>query len=133
MKETALRELQGASRLGLGFFNRLIRRIESTKPLAGSGVTIKEQEDGIEISISKQVELMIGAIEPGQQGEQGDPGDDGADGADGVNGIDGINGTNGTNGINGATGPSGTTYGYAVINVCSNGNPATLSVLLGPP
>lgn len=142
MKETALRELQGASRLGLGFFNRLIRRIESTKPLAGSGVTIKEQENGIEISISEQVELMIGAIEPGEQGEMGDPGDDGEDGADGIDGIDGINGTNGTNGTNGingvtgatgATGPSATTYGYAVINVCSNGNPATLSILLGPP
>lgn len=139
MKETALRELQGASRLGLGFFNRLIRRIESTKPLAGSGVTIKEQENGIEISISKQVELMIGAIEPGEKGEKGDPGEDGADGIDGIDGINGTNGTNGTNGINGvtgatgATGPSGTTYGYIILNVCSNGNPATISLLRGPP
>lgn len=52
MKESRLNELQGASRLTLGFFNRLIRRIESTKPLAGSGVTITEQENGIEISSS---------------------------------------------------------------------------------
>ena len=50
MKETQLKELQGASRLTLGFFNRLIRRIECTKPLAGSRITITEQENGIEIS-----------------------------------------------------------------------------------
>lgn len=50
MKETQLKELQGASRLTRGFFNRLIRRIECTKPLAGSGITITEQENGIEIS-----------------------------------------------------------------------------------
>jgi len=52
MKESRLNELQGASRLTLGFFNRLIRRIESTKPLAGSGITITEQENGIEIASS---------------------------------------------------------------------------------
>jgi hypothetical protein len=52
MKETQLKELQGASRLTLGFFNRLIRRIECTKPLAGAGVTITEQENGFEISSS---------------------------------------------------------------------------------
>lgn len=50
MKESRLNELQGASRLTRGFFNRLIRRIECTKPLAGSGITITEQENGIEIS-----------------------------------------------------------------------------------
>ena len=50
MKETQLKELQGASRLTRGFFNRLIRRIECTKPLAGSRITITEQENGIEIS-----------------------------------------------------------------------------------
>jgi hypothetical protein len=52
MKESRLNELQGASRLTLGFYNRLIRRIECTKPLAGSGVTITEQENGIEIASS---------------------------------------------------------------------------------
>jgi len=52
MKETQLKELQGASRLSRGFFNRLIRRIECTKPLAGSGVTITEQENGFEIASS---------------------------------------------------------------------------------
>jgi hypothetical protein len=50
MREPKINELQGASRLTLGFYNRLIRRIESTKPLAGSGVTISEKENGIEIS-----------------------------------------------------------------------------------
>lgn len=52
MKEPRLNELQGASRLTLGFYNRLIRRIECTRPLAGSGVTITEQENGIEIASS---------------------------------------------------------------------------------
>ena len=50
MKESRLNELQGASRLTLGFYNRLIRRIECTKPLAGSGITITEKENGIEIA-----------------------------------------------------------------------------------
>jgi hypothetical protein len=52
MREPKINELQGASRLTLGFFNRLIRRIESTKPLAGSGIKITEQENGIEIASS---------------------------------------------------------------------------------
>jgi hypothetical protein len=79
MKETRLNELQGASRLTLGFFNRLIRRIECTKPLAGSGITITEQENGIEIS----------------------------------------------------SGGSGSVAGFSAItlNVCSNGEPATIAVL----
>ena len=37
MRENQLNELQGVS-------------IECTKPLAGSGITIKQQENGIEIS-----------------------------------------------------------------------------------
>lgn len=51
MKEQRLNELKGASRLTLGFFNRLIRRIECTKPLAGAGIILAEQENGIEIAI----------------------------------------------------------------------------------
>ncbi len=50
MKETLLTELQGTSILTKSFFNKLIRRIECTKPIAGSGITIKEQENGFEIS-----------------------------------------------------------------------------------
>jgi hypothetical protein len=49
MRETQLNELRGASRLTLGFFNRLIRRIECTKPLAGAGISISEKENGFEI------------------------------------------------------------------------------------
>ena len=52
MREGKLNELGGVSILTKGFFNRLIRRIECTKPLAGSGITIKEQDNGFEISSS---------------------------------------------------------------------------------
>ena len=50
MKESQISELQGTSILTKAFFNRLIRRIECTKPLAGSGITIAEQENGFQIS-----------------------------------------------------------------------------------
>lgn len=52
MIEPRLKELSGSSRLALGFFNSLIRRIECTKPLAGSGITISEKPDGIQINAS---------------------------------------------------------------------------------
>ena len=52
MKEGKLNELQGTSRLALGFFNSLIRRIECTKPLAGENISIQQQDDGILISSS---------------------------------------------------------------------------------
>jgi hypothetical protein len=50
MRENQLTELQGTSILTKSFFNKLIRRIESTKPLAGSGITISEKENGFEVS-----------------------------------------------------------------------------------
>jgi hypothetical protein len=50
MREPKLKELEGASRLAKGFFNRLIRRIECTKPTAGSNITISEEENGFKIS-----------------------------------------------------------------------------------
>lgn len=50
MREQQIPELQGTSILTKSFFNKLIRRIECTKPLAGSGITIKEQENGFEIA-----------------------------------------------------------------------------------
>ena len=50
MKETQLNELQGTSILTKSFFNKLIRRIECTKPLAGSGISISEKENGFEVS-----------------------------------------------------------------------------------
>lgn len=50
MKEPELKELSGASRLAKEFFNKLIRRIECTKPTAGSNITISEEENGFKIS-----------------------------------------------------------------------------------
>ena len=48
MREQQITE--GTSILTKSFFNKLIRRIECTKPLAGSGITILEKENGFEIS-----------------------------------------------------------------------------------
>ena len=50
MRENQLNELQGTSILTKSFFNKLIRRIECTKPLAGLNTTIKQEENGIVIS-----------------------------------------------------------------------------------
>jgi hypothetical protein len=50
MREQQINELQGTSILTKSFFNKLIRRIECTKPLAGSGITISEKENGFEIA-----------------------------------------------------------------------------------
>jgi hypothetical protein len=50
MRENQLTELQGTSILTKSFFNKLIRRIECTKPLAGDGITITEKENGFEVS-----------------------------------------------------------------------------------
>lgn len=50
MREPELKELSGASRLAKEFFNKLIRRIECTKPTAGSNITITEEENGFKIS-----------------------------------------------------------------------------------
>lgn len=55
MKENKLNELQGTSILTKSFFNKLIRRIECTKPLAGSGITISEKENGFEVSFGAAV------------------------------------------------------------------------------
>ena len=51
-KEPRLVELKGSSRLALGFFNSLIRRIECTKPIAGDGISLTEKEDGIQVAVS---------------------------------------------------------------------------------
>jgi len=58
--ESRLNELKGNSRLALGFFNSLIRRIECTKPIAGENITTKEMPDGIQISLSaRQIRLNV--------------------------------------------------------------------------
>ena len=46
MKEPPLVELKGNSRLALGFFNSLIRRIECTKPVAGNDISIQQADNG---------------------------------------------------------------------------------------
>jgi hypothetical protein len=50
MAEPRLTEIPGPSRIGVKFFNKIIRRIECTKPIPGTGVTITENEDGIVIN-----------------------------------------------------------------------------------
>ena len=50
MREPELKEIDGASRLAREFFNRLIRRIESTKPTAGENITITQEDNGFKIS-----------------------------------------------------------------------------------
>jgi hypothetical protein len=50
--EARLNEIDGPSRLGKGFFNKLIRRIECTKPIAGANVTLIDVPDGIQISVT---------------------------------------------------------------------------------
>lgn len=52
MRSTELKELQGASRISLGFVNSLIRRIECTKPLAGFGVSITQEDNGYKVNLS---------------------------------------------------------------------------------
>lgn len=49
--EPKLQELQGASRLALGFFNSLIRRIECTKPTGSDIIFCTQKPDGIEVSL----------------------------------------------------------------------------------
>jgi hypothetical protein len=50
--EARLNEIDGPSRLGKGFFNKLIRRIECTKPIAGANVTLIDVPDGIQINVT---------------------------------------------------------------------------------
>jgi len=52
MFEPQLKELKGSSRLALGFFNSLIRRIECTKPISGANIQLTQQPDGISIGIA---------------------------------------------------------------------------------
>lgn len=66
MREPLLKELQGASRLARGFFNSLIRRIECTKPLAGSGISISEKDDGMEISVIELNKIKLNVCSNGQ-------------------------------------------------------------------
>ena len=69
MREPRLTELRGASRLALGFFNSLIRRIECTKPLAGSGITISEKENGFEVSFENYTVVTLNVCSNGTPDE----------------------------------------------------------------
>jgi len=48
--EPRLEEMKGPSRLALGFFNSIIRRIECTKPISSGSIKCIEKEDGIQIN-----------------------------------------------------------------------------------
>ncbi len=54
MREAQLTELQGTSILTKSFFNKLIRRIECTKPLSGNGITVQEEENGYKLTIGEE-------------------------------------------------------------------------------
>jgi hypothetical protein len=58
MREPELRELAGASRLAREFFNGLIRRIECTKPTAGTGITVTEEDNGFKISSTGEYNVV---------------------------------------------------------------------------
>lgn len=61
-----LKPLEGASRLSLGFFNSLINRIECTKPTAGTGVTITEEDNGFKISVALSNAVTLNVCSNGQ-------------------------------------------------------------------
>ena len=50
MATARLKEIT-AGKLNLEFFNKIIKRIEGTKPLAGEFLKIEEEPDGIKISL----------------------------------------------------------------------------------
>ena len=58
MRENQLTEIKGASRLAREFFNSVIRRIECTKPTAGTGITVTEEDNGFKISSSIEFNVV---------------------------------------------------------------------------
>ena len=50
MSEPRLKEIT-AGKLNLDFFNQIIRRIEATKPLAGTFIKITNESEGMRITI----------------------------------------------------------------------------------
>lgn len=64
--EPQLKELSGASRLALGFFNSLIRRIECTKPIDGTGVNCVQKPDGIQVNVRISNVVTINVCSSGQ-------------------------------------------------------------------
>lgn len=66
MREAELTEIKGASRLAREFFNRLIRRIECTKPTAGTGIQITQEENGFKISSSEYNTVTLNVCSNGE-------------------------------------------------------------------
>lgn len=64
--EPRLKELTGASRLALGFFNSLIRRIECTKPIDGDGIKCLQKPDGIQINLQSNNTVVVNVCSSGQ-------------------------------------------------------------------
>lgn len=50
MATARLKEIT-AGKLNLEFFNKIIRRIEATKPLAGGLISASDEPDGVRISL----------------------------------------------------------------------------------
>ena len=46
MRENRITELEGVSIITKGFFNRLIRRIECTKPIKSENIKVTPNDDG---------------------------------------------------------------------------------------
>jgi hypothetical protein len=61
-KTGRLNKLEAKTKFGRGFVNKIIDRIETIKPLAGSGVVIKETDDGIEIRVAAQYTVVTATI-----------------------------------------------------------------------
>lgn len=55
MIENPLKEITPPARISADFINTIIRRIESTKPIAGIGVIANQQPNGIELRVRSLV------------------------------------------------------------------------------
>jgi hypothetical protein len=52
MRENRITELEGVSIITKGFFNRLIRRIECTKPIKSKNIKVTPNDDGYLIELT---------------------------------------------------------------------------------
>jgi hypothetical protein len=57
--EPRLKELTSPSRLAIGFFNSVIRRIECTKPLGSTSITATQTSDGYILEVNNAVTLNV--------------------------------------------------------------------------
>lgn len=61
-KTGRLNKLEKKSKFGREYVNKIIDRIESIKPLAGNGISIKETDDGIEIRFAEKYTVVTATI-----------------------------------------------------------------------